>query len=301
MPYISEAYVETMLLEQLEGLGYSRLADSVAGPDGSAPEREAYSDVILMGRLEAAVDRLNPHIPPEARHDALKKIIATETPSLIEENRRLHRALVEGVDVEFYAEDGPIRGDKVRLIDFDDVDANDWLALDQFTVIENGANRRPDVVVFVNGLPLGVIELKNPGGENTTLTGAYNQLQTYKAQIPSLFRTNALLVTSDGLTARAGSLTANEERFMPWRTTDGTKVALKGSPEMGVLIEGVFERRRFLDLVHDFSVFGDTGSGLVQDHCRLSPVPRRQAGRCIHPARLATQACINSQLWLRLA
>ena len=264
MAFITEADVEAMLLDQLEGLGYTRLADTVAGPDGSAPEREAYSDVVLMGRLEAAVDRLNPHIPSEARHDALKKVIAAEKPSLIEENRRLHRAMVEGIDVEFYAEDGTIRGDKVRLIDLDDPDANDWLALDQFTVIENGNNRRPDVVVFINGLPLGVIELKNPGTETATLTSAYNQLQTYKTQISSLFRTNAVLVTSDGLMARIGSLTANEERFMPWRTTNGTDIAAKGSPEMSVLIEGVFEKRRFLDLVRDFTVFGDTGAGIAK-------------------------------------
>ena len=262
MAFISEADVETTLLEQMERLGYTRLADNVTGPDGSAPERVACSDVILTGRMEAAVDRLNPHIPIEARHDALKKIIATETPSLIEENRRLHRALVEGIDVEFYAEDGTIRGDKVHLIDFDNIDANDWLVLNQFTVIENGANRRPDVVIFVNGLPLGVIELKNPGTETATLTSAYNQLQTYKTQIPSLFRTNSVLVISDGLTARIGSLTAKEERFMPWRTTDGTDVATKGSPEMAVLIKGVFDRRRFLDLIRDFTVFGDTGSGI---------------------------------------
>jgi type I restriction enzyme R subunit len=131
-------------------------------------------------------------------------------------------------------------------------------------VIEQGVNRRPDVVVFVNGLPLGVIELKNPGYENATLTGAFNQLQTYKTQITSLFRTNAVLITSDGLTARIGSLTANEERFMPWRTTDGKVIAPKGSPEMAVLIEGVFEKRRFLDLIHDFSVFGNSGSGLIK-------------------------------------
>ena len=262
MAFISEADVEAALLDQLEGLGYTRLPDSIAGPDGSAPERASYADVVLMDRLKRAVDRLNPDIPSEARQDALKKIIADETPSLIEENRRIHRALVEGIDVEFYVEDGTIRGDKVRLIDFDDLSANDWLAVDQFTVIEHGNNRRPDVVVFVNGLPLGAIELKNPGTESATLTGAYNQLQTYKSQIPSLFRTNAALVTSDGLMARIGSLTANEERFMPWRTTDGTDVAAKGSPEMSVLIEGVFEQRRFLDLIRDFTVFGDTGSGI---------------------------------------
>ncbi len=264
MAFITEAEVETMLLEQLVSLGYSHATDAVIGPDGATPEREAYSDVILLGRLTAAIDRLNPRIPAEARHDALKKVIAAETPSLIEENRRLHKAMVEGIDVEFYAEDGTIRGDKVRLIDFDDSDANDWLALDQFTVIEQGIKRRPDVVLFINGLPLAVIELKNPGHENATLTGAYNQLQTYKTQIPSLFRTNAVLVTTDGLTARIGSLTANEERFMPWRTTDGKEIAPKGSPEMTVLIEGVFEKRRFLDLIHDFSVFGVTSSGLAK-------------------------------------
>ncbi|MEQ9345660.1 MAG: type I restriction endonuclease subunit R [Thalassospira sp.] len=264
MAFISEADVEAMLLDQLGGLGYTRLADTIAGPDGSAPEREAYSDAVLMGRLEAAVDRLNPHIPSEARHDALKKVIAAEKPSLIEENRRLHRAMVEGIDVEFYAEDGTIRGDKVRLIDFDDSDANDWLVMDQFTVIENGFNRRPDVVVFLNGLPVGVIELKNPGTESADLTSAFNQLQTYKTQISSLFRTNAVLVTSDGIMARIGSLTANEERFMPWRTTDGRSIAAKGSPEMSVLIEGVFEKRRFLDLIRDFTVFSETDGGIAK-------------------------------------
>jgi type I restriction enzyme R subunit len=171
--------------------------------------------------------------------------------------------------VEFYAEDGTIRGDKVRLIDFDDLTANDWLATSQFTVIEGSFNRRPDIVVFVNGLPLGVIELKAPGGANATLAGAYNQLQTYKAQIPSLFRTNAVLVTSDAITARVGSLTADQERFMPWRTTDGKVIAAKGQPELNILIEGIFERRRLLDLLHDFT----DRVGSVEDHRGLSSVP----------------------------
>jgi type I restriction enzyme R subunit len=264
MPFITEAAVEGMLLEQLASLGYTLATDAVIGPDGSQPEREAYADVILRGRLEAAVERLNLHIPAEAREDAIKKVLAAHSPSLIEENRRLHRAIVDGVDVEFYAEDGTIRGDKVRLVDFDDPEANDWLASGQFTVVENGMNRRPDVVIFVNGLPLAVFELKNPGGVSATLTGAYNQLQTYKAQIPSLFRTNAVLVISDGLTARIGSLTADEERFMPWRTTGGQDVAPKGQPELPILTEGVFEKGRFLALVRDFIVFGDPGAGLVK-------------------------------------
>jgi type I restriction enzyme R subunit len=264
MAYLSEADVEALVLEQLRGLGYAISSDAEIGPDGKAPEREAYADVVLAKRLSAAIERLNPTIPAEARGDALRKVLATEKPSLVEENRRLHRLMVEGVDVEFYSEDGTIRGDKLRLVDFDDPAANDWLAIGQFTVIEGGNNRRPDIVLFVNGLPLGVIELKNPGGESATLTGAHNQLQTYKAQIPSLFRTNAVLVTSDGLTARIGSLTADLERFMPWRTTDGQRIAAKGQPELGVMIEGVFAKRRFLDLLRDFTVFGETSSGLAK-------------------------------------
>lgn len=264
MAYLSEAAIEQLVLDQLAALGYVLATDADIGPDGKTPEREAYADVVLLKRLTAAIERLNPTIPAEARGDALRKVLATEKPSLVEENRRLHKLMVEGVDVEFYSEDGTIRGDKVRLIDFDDLAANDWLATGQFTVIDGSVNRRPDVVVFINGLPLGVIELKAPGGENATLTGAHNQLQTYKAQIPSLFRTNAVLVTSDGITARVGSLTADQERFMPWRTTDGKVIAAKGQPELNILIEGVFERRRLLDLLHDFTVFGETGSGLAK-------------------------------------
>lgn len=261
MTFISEADIEGLLLEQLAGLGYRCTSDAVIGPEGHAAEREAFSDVLLVDRVRAAIARLNPHIPHEAQEDALKQLVATVSPSLIEENRRLHRLLVEGVPVEFYTADGTLRGDTVRLVDFDDPDGNDWLAVAQLTVVENGINRRPDVVLFLNGLPVAVFELKNPGGEQATMAGAFNQLQTYKAQIPSLFRTNAALVVSDGLTARIGSLTANLERFMPWRTTDGQTVAEKGQAEQAVLVGGVFERARFLALLRDFTVFGNTGNG----------------------------------------
>ena len=171
---------------------------------------------------------------------------------------------MEGVDVEYFGEDGVIRGEQARLIDFDDPEANDWLAVNQFTVIENKANRRADIVVFLNGLPLTVIELKNPGDENATLDGAFNQLQTYKSQIPSLFRTNDALVISDGLAARIGSLTADRERFMPWRTVDGSAEIGRAMPELEAVIKGAFDRRRLLDLVKDFIVFGDTGSGVIK-------------------------------------
>ena len=264
MAFLSEAAVEQIVLDHLASLGYAITTDAVIGPDGKAPEREAYADVILAKRLTAAIAALNPAIPPEAREDALRKVLATEKPALVEENRRLHKLMVEGVGVEFRREDGSIAGDTVRLIDFDDLAANDWLATNQFTVIEGSIERRPDIVVFINGLPLGVLELKAPGGENATLAGAHNQLQTYKAQIPSLFRTNAVLITSDGITARVGSLTADQERFMPWRTTDGQEIAAKGTPELSVLIDGIFERRRLLDLMRDFTVFGETDKGLAK-------------------------------------
>ncbi|GAA0287636.1 type I restriction endonuclease subunit R [Rhodovulum strictum] len=263
MTTLTEAEVEAVLLDHLERLSYACLNDTVSGPDGSAPERDAYSDTILPRRLRAAVARLNPHIPEDAREDAIRRVIAAERPSLIVENRRLHRALVEGVPVEYRAEDGTIRGDSVRLMDPDDRQ-NDWLAIAQFTVTETGNKRRPDVVVFLNGLPVGVIEVKKPGAEAASLTAAFNQLQTYKAQVPSLFRTNAVLVTTDGIQARVGSLTADQERFMPWRTTDGAEVAPKGAPEMSVLIEGVFERGRLLALMRDFTVFGETPGGIAK-------------------------------------
>ena len=264
MPGFTESHVEDAALEWLSGLGYAVLHGPDISPEGQTPQRISYDQGLLTPRLGKTLKRLNPHLPAETLEEVLRKVQRTETPSLIEENRRLHRYLIEGVPVEIAREDGSIGGDVARLIDFDDVDANDWLAVNQYTVVEHTHNRRPDVVLFVNGLPLAVIELKNPGDENATLLGAFNQLQTYKDQIPSLFRTNAVLLTSDGLHARVGSLTANLERFMPWRTVDGSAVAPKGVPELETVIEGVFEKTRFLTLLRDFTVFGDPGSGLVK-------------------------------------
>jgi len=264
MAFLSEAEIESALLDQLRTLGYRIEHEEDIGPDGHRPERESHDEVVLRKRFEEAVARLNPGVPPEARQDAIRKLTQSELPALLEENRRLHRLLTEGVDVEYYADDGTLTAGKVWLIDFEHPENNDWLAVRQFTVINRQHTRRPDVVVFVNGLPLAVIELKAPGSGNATLAGAFNQLQTYKKQIPKLFHTNALLVTSDGISARVGSVSADLERFMPWRTTDGTEVAPKGAPELMTLIEGVFEHGRLLDLLRDFTVFGETGSGLVK-------------------------------------
>ncbi|MDT8320993.1 MAG: type I restriction endonuclease subunit R [Xanthomonadales bacterium] len=264
MAFLSEAQLETALLEQLAGLGFACASDEVIGPDGKQPERDAYDEVVLKARLTAAVARLNPTLPPEAQADAIRRLTQSELPNLLEENRRIHRLLTEGVDVEYYGEDGVLTAGKVRLIDFDKPGNNDWLAVQQFTVIAGPYKRRPDVVVFLNGLAVAVIELKAPGGEGATLASAFNQLQTYKHQVPALFHANALLVTSDGLSARVGSLSADQERFMPWRTTDGRKIEPKGSPELGTLIEGVFEPSRLLALLRHFTVFGEAGTGLIK-------------------------------------
>ena len=264
MSKFTESQVEDAALQWLSGLGFTVLHGPDISPDALTPERVSYDQVLLTVRLRKALKRLNLHLPAETLEEVLRKVQQAETPSLIEENRRLHRYLIEGVPVEITREDGSVGGDVAQLIDFADVEANDWLAVNQYTVVENGHNRRPDVVLFINGLPLAVIELKNPGDEDATLEGAFNQLQTYRDQIPSLFRMNAVLVTSDGLYARLGSLTANLERFLPWRTVDGSDIAPKGTPELGTVIEGVFEKTRFLTLIRDFTVFGDTGSGLVK-------------------------------------
>ena len=258
---ITEDIVEQAALETLQELGWSYLPGPVIAPDGVAPERRSFGDVILIGRLEAAIARLNPDAAEPARNEALRRVLTGELPSLVEENRRIHRLLTQGVDVEYRNDKGQTAATKIWLIDLDRADANDWLAVNQFCVVENRANRRPDVVLFVNGLPLAVLELKNAASQNATLTDAYNQLQTYLHQIPSLFSTNAVLVTSDGMEARIGSITADQERFMPWRTVDGQDFAHRGTPELETLLRGVFTKANLLALIRDFIVFGDKGEG----------------------------------------
>lgn len=263
MSKFTETHVEDAALAWVSELGYAILHGPDIAPDSAQPERASYDDVILPARLRAAVARLNPAIPADAQADAIRRVCLAEYPGLTEENRRLHRYMAEGVPVEFAAPDGRIRGDVVRLIDFAAPERNDWLAVNQFTVIEQKTNRRPDIVLFLNGLPVVVIELKNASDENATLDGAFNQLQTYKAQISSLFRTNIAMIISDGIGARIGSLTADRERFMPWRTITGDGVA-KHMAELEILLKGAFDQRHLLALLKDFTVFNDTGSGLTK-------------------------------------
>ena len=257
----SEDIVEHAGIQILQDLGWIYLHGSIIAPDGAAPQRQAFSDAILVKRLDMMVERLNPTVPEGARGEAIRRVLTSETGSLVEENRRIHRMITDGVDVEYRAADGRVVGDKVWLVNLGDPDANDWLVVNQFTVVEGRNNRRPDVVLFVNGMPMAVLELKNAAAENATIADAYHQLQTYREQVPSLFRTNAVLVTSDGLEARIGSLTADAERFMPWRTVTGEDFAHRGTPELETLLRGVFDRRNFLALIRDFTVFGDAGQG----------------------------------------
>jgi type I restriction enzyme R subunit len=254
-PKIIESTVEEATLEYLAELGYSTAFAPEISPGGLSPERESHGDVILADRLRTALYRLNPNIPREAVEEAFLKVARLSSASLYDTNHNFHYWLVNGVPVEYFREDRTICGDQVKLFDFDNPENNDFLAVNQFTVIEAGRNRRADVVIFVNGLPLAVIELKNPGDENATTHGAFNQLQTYKQDIPSLFHYNELLVVSDGVQARAGTLTSNWERFMPWRTIDGKAIAKPGSLELGVLLKGMLEPSRFLDLIRYFTVF----------------------------------------------
>jgi type I restriction enzyme R subunit len=263
MMRFAESVVEDAALAWLAALGYTvkHGPDIAAGEPFAERTDPGYRDVVLEGRLRQALARLNPELPAEALEDAFRKLTRLSAPSLLERNRAAHRMLVDGVTVEYRRKDGSIAGDQARLIDFDDPENNDWLAVNQFTVAEGQHTRRPDVVLFGNGLPLAVIELKNAADENATVWTAWQQLQTYQAQIPALFATNAALVVSDGVEARIGALGAGKEWFKPWRTISGEGDAPASLSQLQVVLEGVFEKRRFLDLVRHFIVFEDEGGG----------------------------------------
>jgi type I restriction enzyme, R subunit len=260
----NESTVEDAALTWFGELGYAVAHGPDLAPGEPAAERESFGEVVLVGRLREAIQRLNPSIPDEAREEALRKVLRLATPSLTQTNRAFHKLLRDGIEVEYPRPDGTVAGDHVLLVDFQSVAANDWLVVNQYTVIEGQNNRRPDIVVFVNGLPLGLIELKNAADEDATIWTAYDQLRTYKAEIPSLMHFNAALVVSDGLEARIGSLTANQEWFKVWRTIDGEGDAPRTALELETMVRGVFEQRRFLDLLQHFIVFEeDPDSGAL--------------------------------------
>jgi type I restriction enzyme R subunit len=261
---IAEDDVEVgSVLPMFEALGYSIVSGPTLAPDGDRPERASYADVVFRGRLEDALRRINPGVPQVGIDEAIRRVLTLPSPNFLVNNHAFHRLLVEGIDVEWAGETGP-EYDKVWLVDYTDVEANDWLCVNQFTVIESGNNRRPDIVVFVNGLPLSVIELKNPADEQVTIRDGFNQLQTYKREIPGLFAYNGLLVTSNEWEARLGSLTADWDRFMAWRSVDGAEVAPKGQLELATLINGVFAKHHFLDLLRYFVAFDIDGDRIYK-------------------------------------
>ncbi|MBI3977960.1 MAG: type I restriction endonuclease subunit R [Chloroflexi bacterium] len=302
---VTESTVEDATLTWFAELGYGVRHGPDLAPGGADAERAGYGDVVLVGRLRSAIARINPQVPGEAVEEIIRTALAADTQSLFHNNHRFHRLLVDGAPVEYRADDGRIVHDVAWLIDFDHPEKNDWLVANQFTVVEERRSRRADVVAFVNGLPLGLIELKNPLDEHATSRGAFNQLQTYKRDIPALFTCNEVLVVSDGIEARAGTVTADWERFMPWRTIDSgevygpaehragrttTQAAQERAPRtpseratptsehqadqtgasgltmspLEVLIRGIFEKRRLLDLVQSFVVFEVDGTTIAK-------------------------------------
>ena len=259
----TESEVEDAALDWLAGCGWSVAHGPDIAPDAPGAERTDYGAVVLEGRLRGALERLNPDLPAEALEDAYHKLTQPAGATVEVRNRAFHRMIVDGVTVEHSTDDGHIRGAQVRVVDFDTPSGNDWLAVNQVTVVENKHERRPDIVLFVNGLPLGLIELKNPANEDATVWTAWQQLQTYKAELPSLFAMNAALIVSDGLEARIGTLTAGREWFKPWRTISGESLAAATMPQLQVMLEGACAPARFLSLIRDFIVFEDDGSGAL--------------------------------------
>ena len=264
-PSVTEDDLEQATLGWLGELGYTVVHGRDIAPGEPAAERAAFSDVVLKNRFCDAFTRLNPGVSSATVDDAFYQVThPSDSPSLPEQNRAFHRMLVNGVEVEHQLEDGSSAYGPFWLADFDNPEANDYLAVNQFAVCEDNNTRRPDIVLFVNGLPLAVLELKNPADEKTTARAAFNQLQTYKEQIPSLFVFNESLVASDGMQARIGSLSAEWQRFMPWRTVAGDAPAAAAELELEVLVRGVFERSRFLEIINYCTVFEDRGAATVK-------------------------------------
>ncbi len=263
MTTITEADVEQAALDWLSGLGWAVAHGPAIAPETPNAERADYGQVVLERRLRDALGDLNPGLPTSALDDAYRKLTRPEGSTLEARNRAFHRMLVDGVTVEHRTDGGTIRGAQAQVVDFDDPANNDWLAVNQFTVTENRNTRRPDIMLFVNGLPLGVIELKNPADEDATIWTAWQQLQTYKSELPTLFSMNEALMVSDGTEARIGTLTSGREWFKPWRTITGEGSAAPHLTELQVILEGVFEPSRFLSMIRDFVVFDDDGSGAL--------------------------------------
>jgi len=257
MKSITEENIETFAIKQLQSLGWEYVHGLAIAPGAEQQERESFEQIILIERLRKAVAALNPHIPETAREQAIQKILRIYSPDLLHNNETFHEYLVEGIKIP-YQQDGFERSHEIKLVDFENVSANQFLVVNQYTIIENGQNKRPDLLLFVNGIPLIVAELKNAADKNATIEKAFEQIRTYKATIPSLFTYNAFCVLSDGHSARAGSVSADLSRFMVWKSADGLKDASPFRPQLETLLIGMLNHSTALDLIRNFIVFEKT-------------------------------------------
>jgi len=254
MTKITENEIELFAIELLEKLGFEYIYAPNIAPDSDTPMRESFEDVILKGKLQNSLAAINPTLDYDLIEYAVKQCQRLRTTELLTDNETFHKMITEGITVEVQ-KDGVTRGEIVKLIDFDDVSRNDFVVSNQFTIVENGINKRPDLILFINGLPLVVVELKNPVDENATIGSAYKQIQTYKSTIPSLFTYNAFCIISDGLVAKAGSISAGITRFMSWKSSDGKNEASKLVSRIETLINGMLNPVTLLDLIRNFIVY----------------------------------------------
>jgi len=254
MSKITESDIELFTIEELEALGYQILHGPDISCDGLFSERQSYSDIILVGRLRTAVQRLNSDIPADVQEQAVQKVLRIYSPDLLHNNETFHQLLIEKVKIP-YQQDGYERSYEVALIDFANPLNNEFLVVNQYTVVENNQNKRPDILLFVNGIPLVLIELKNAADENATIRKAFDQIQTYKATIPSLFAFNAVCVISDGMECKAGSVSADFSRYMIWKSADGKTETSRFAPQLETLAKGMLNPTTLLDLVRNFIVF----------------------------------------------
>ncbi|NYS75866.1 MULTISPECIES: type I restriction endonuclease subunit R [Bacillus] len=252
----TEDLLEEAVIEILQEMNYEYVFGPEIGHDGERPERQDYREVILEQRLRDSLYKLNCDLPEDALEEAYRKVITFNSPSLTENNKQFHSLLVEGVDVTF-RKNGEIKTEKAMIVDFGRPERNDFLAVNQFTIIES-EERRPDVLIFVNGLPIVVVELKSASDENVGIENAYNQIQTYKHDIPSLFHYNSFNIISDGINAKAGTITSNEERYMNWRSIDGINVESLDVPQYEVMIRGMLDQQRLLDIIRNFILFQES-------------------------------------------
>ena len=267
MTKISENHIELLAIEELERLGYSYVYGPVIGPDGEQPERINYEEVLLANRVKTAIAKLNTSLSPEIQTEGFKELQRIHSPELLTNNEAFHRMLTEGIPVTKQVA-GYTRGDRIWLVDFEKPENNEFIVVNQFTIIEDGKNKRPDLLLFVNGIPLVVIELKNAADENATIKSAFRQIETYKAVIPSLFTYNTFSVISDGLEARAGTLSSGMSRFMAWKSADGKEEASHLVSQLETLITGMLNKETLLDLIRHFIVFEkskkeDTQTGIT--------------------------------------